>query len=247
MSNDPAGENVGDQGQGDKGGASGEGAKTYTQAQLNAMLADNKRNLQRDLAAQREAHQTLRQQMEELLNGRPIDEFRSELETTAAKLRTAEEKALIEQNRYQRELKDAKEAAAANARKYEDAVIGRALTDAALSEGKAISVDAAGLLARELRSSAKVDENGNVFVEMEVEEEGIKTVKKLTPRQAVDVLETRQGWKPLFKSHVVGGTGGDGNGLAQKNGRPDVKQMTVEQYRKFRKENPGDYLQKLTS
>lgn len=238
------GEQSGQQ-QNDKGGTS-EGGKTYTQAQLNALMADNKRNLQRELAQQREAHETLRQQMEEILNGRPLDEFRNELEETAKKLRSAEEAAKIEQSKLQRLLTDAQTEAKTNAQKYQDAVISRALKDAALAEGKAISTDAAGLLARELRPLSKVDEHGNVFVSMEVEEEGVKTTKDLTPQDAIAVLETRSGWKPLFKSHVVGGTGADGGGLANKNGRVDVSKMTMAEYQKFRKDNPN-YIERLTS
>lgn len=215
------------------------------QSKVNQMLAEHKRNLQREAAQAKEAHEALRQQVEGLLNGKSLDEAREEMEATAAKLRSAEEQRKLDEAKYAKELKSAREIATSSHQKYRNLAIGRALSDAA--HPLASTPAAANLIAKELFDKSDVDDNGVVTVELEVEEEGQRVKKKLSPSQAVAILESRPSeWGPLFKSTVKGGTSDGTEGILRKNnGKLDVSSMDMKQYAELRKKNP-DYLSELT-
>lgn len=229
----------GDGSGGTSGGSSGgHGEKTYVQADVNRLLAENKKNLQREAQQNKEAYETLHQQVEEMLQGKPFEEFRAEAETTAAKLRSVEEQFKIDQSKAQKALQQAQEAAKTYETKYRDSTITRALKDAATD--KASTKASINLIAELLKPNSAVGDDGTVTVEMEVEEEGVKIKKKLTPEEAVAVLESRPSdWGPLFKSTVSGGSGNMADGVMRKDGKLDISKMTMEQYVEARKKDPN--------
>ena len=224
--------------QGQGGGGTGE--KTFTQVEVNKLLAEHKRNLQAEATKNREAHESLRQQVEQLLQGRPIDEVREEMETTASRLRSTEEQSKQEQAKFQKLLKEAQTKAESHEQRYRNLAIGRALKDAALAADPSTPA-AADLISKILYENASVDDKGVVTVEMEVEEEGIKARKKLTPGEAVSILQSLPSqYGPLFKSGMSGGVGNNNtDGIMRgKDGKLDIGKMSMQQYAELRKKNP---------
>jgi len=213
-------------------------SKEEHQQELNRLLAEDRRKNQREAEKLRETHSAMKNQLEELLQGKSIDEIREEIESTQAKLRSAEDQAKIDAARFQKKLKDAEDRALTNEQKLRNHLTHSQLLGAALEENKASTPAAADLMVQILKDFAKIDlTTGDVSVEVAVEEEGVTTKKSLTPKQAIEWLESQPSkYGPLFKSFVSGGAGGSTDGIKRKEGRLDVSSMSMEQYAKRRAE-----------
>jgi hypothetical protein len=213
-------------------------SKTDHQNELNRLLAEDRRKNQREAEKLRDTHAAMKEQLEGLLQGKSIDELREQIEQTQSKLRSAEDQAKIEAGRYQKKLKDAEDRALSNEQRLRNHLVQRTLLDAALMDDKASTPASADLIVQILEKSSTIDlDSGEVSVELMVEEEGIRTKKKMSPKQAVEWLEAQPSkYGPLFKSTVSGGAGGSTDGLKRKGGGLDVSSMTMEQYATRRKE-----------
>lgn len=215
------------------GGEPTTGAK-YTDDDLNRLIAKERHKWQKQLDSTNQAFKEMQGQVEALLQGKPIDDVRAEMEETAVKLRTAEDNARIAKEQADNRVKAAEEKEQTAWRKYQDSVIGRALTDAAI--GKASSPAAAKLLAKELRERAKLGDDDSVSVEMELVEDGVKVKRFVSPEVAINELEKQTDYAPYFKATVAGGAGGQASNKPIDPG--DISNMSMEEY-KQRREQPG--------
>ncbi len=220
-------------------------SKTDHNAELNRLLAADRRKNEAKTKQATKAHQTLQRQMDELLEGRSIDEIRDEIEETQSKLRTAEDQAKIDAAKHASALESQTTRADTAGTRLRDHLIGRALKDEAIKLSSTPA--AADLISRILAEHATADlETGKVVCKMEIEEEGVKIEKDLTPEQAVQLLESNPSqYGPLFKSGVSGGTGNLVDGVQRKEGKLDIGSMTMQQYAEMRKKDPN-FLQNNT-
>ena len=214
----------------------------FTQTELDGVVAEDRRKTETKLKAQvtekQTAYEQLQTQVADLLGGKPIEEVKTEFATTLSKLQSSEEKAKTLEIQSATRIKEAESKATAAETKFKDLAIGRALLDAALP--KAVTSATANLIAKELREKATVDENGVVTLEVELVEDGAKVKKKITPEQAVEIMEKQvDQWGSLFKSGVSGGTNGKGSNVpTTPAGEVDFSKMSMPQYAEWRKANP---------
>jgi hypothetical protein len=249
----PAGAASGGAG-GAAGGTAGGESKTFTQDQLNAILAEDRRKHQAQLTKVEESYKQL------LANGQNLSEqerktLEENLATVQGQLRTKEQQTAIEKkellDQYDKKIKESEERAVQWETKYRNSTISRELKDAAVS-GEAYNPDQIVSL---LRASTKmveiVDEvskksTGEFKTVVEFSDvnpdtgEPVLTLR--TPAEAVKRMrELPETYGNLFKSNVVSGLGGNSStaGLpAGSNGRIDPSKLTTEQYMKLRKERP---------
>jgi hypothetical protein len=248
---------VGDGGTGAGGAGAGDvGAKkTFTQEEVNELLAKNKRSLQAKLSAAEKAHQQL------LENKHLSEDDRTRLETSLEELRAAsrtKEQQLIHEKkqleeRLTNQLKEAQEKVTKTWQMYENSTIERALLDAAMANEAYNPDQVVTLLRRSARLIEKKDEQGKllgghgVMVELADQhaETGEPIVTTRTPDSAVKRMKELQKHGNLFKSGVVSGLGGHsatGGVTPGKNGRlsrEQIANLSQDQYNKIRKENPA--------
>lgn len=214
--------------------------KSYTQEDLNKALAADKR-------AHQAQYQKLEAQLQSTLETAKLtDEQRANLETSLEdvrqQLRTKEEQARADKKRledtYSAKIKDAEQRATVAEQRWQDSTIDRAIRDAAAA-GDAFSVDQVVEL---LRSKTKLVEDKPMvdFVSIDPETGEAKTVQ-MSPREAIKAMkEDAKRFGNLFRSGVVGGIGGTGSaGSLPNGGKVDVKNLSMDQYMKLRKENPA--------
>ena len=73
------------------------------------------------------------------------------------------------------------------------------------------------------------------------DEKGVEVITQRTPEETVKRMKELSDYANLFKSNVVSGLGANSatGGMAPgANGRLDVRNLTPEQYKRIRKENP---------
>lgn len=214
--------------------------KTYTQDDLNKALAADKR-------AHQTQYQKLEQQLQSTLeNAKLTDEQRVKLEESLEdvrkQLRTKEEQARIDKKRLEDEfggkLSVAEQRAIAAEKKWADSTVDRALRDAANAED-AFNAD---IVVTVLKGHTKlVDDTPMVdFVSIDPDT-GESKVLQMSPLEAVKKMkEDAKRFGNLFRSGVVGGIGGTGSaGSLPNGGKVDVKNLSMDQYMKLRKENPA--------
>ncbi len=160
--------------------------KLIPQWKVDKLLAAERRTAERKVVENQGALQELRTQVEELLSGRPIEEVRAEMETTAAKLRTAQETAKMQEAAFTNQIKTLSDKASGFERRFIESTRDRALVDAAIP--KAVSLAAANLIKLTLQNASKVDETGQVQVEINAEENGIPIKRFVTPQEAVALM-----------------------------------------------------------
>ncbi|MGN6136084.1 MAG: hypothetical protein ACTHK7_12180 [Aureliella sp.] len=246
-SSDADGDN-GDPGSGDASGDSGDlrtgtdvsAGKTFTQEDVNKMLAADKRKHQAQLQKVEAQLQTLSQDTQ--MSQQQREALEASLEDVRKQLRTKEQQAAIDKQNleksYQQRLADAESRAKEWETRYTTETIGRALTDAA-SKGDAFNTDQVVEL---LRNKTKlVDGKPMVDLEDTHAETGERIVTQLTPADAIKRMrELSTIYGNLFKSNIVSGIGGGGNADGMRGmGKVDVTKLTPEQYRKLRAENPS--------
>lgn len=236
-------------GGGAAGGAAGAGAvggaatgdeKKYTDADLNRVLADDrKRNAGSATAAQKQA-QAMQTQLQAILDGKdlpegsPIRQQIDDLHSSLAGEKAAAEKA---QTKLAKDLKAAQDAALANDGKYKKLKVGRSLLDAALPV--AVRPSAADIIAGILEKSAGLDDKENVYVELNVTADGITEAKKLSPMDAVKYMETQVDlYGMLFTSGAAAGVGGKNDAAKTAAGEIDYSKLSFEQLKKLAAEDP---------
>jgi hypothetical protein len=248
---------AGDGSSGASGTGAGEGGakKTFTQEEVNELLAKNKRTLQAKLSAAEKAHQQL------LENKHLTEDERTRLETSLEELRAAsrtkEQQLIYEkkqlEERLTNQLREAQEKVTKTWQMYENSTIERALLDAAIANEAYNPDQVVTLLRRSAKMIDRKDEQGkllgghDVMVELADQhaETGEPLVTTRTPDSAVKRMKELQKHGNLFKSGVVSGLGGHsatGGVMPGKNGRlsrEQIANLSQDQYNKIRKENPA--------
>lgn len=213
--------------------------KTFTQAEVNKILAEDKRK------HQAQAQKLEAKLNETLTNVKLTQEERAKadelLEDLRKQFRTKEETAKIErkqlEDKYTNEITTLKTRAEQAENKYVDSTISRAIQDAAVS-GDAFSPNQIVVLLRPM--TKMVGDNPMVdFPDVEADT-GNPIVKQMTPTEAVQRMKQLVDVHGnLFKSNVVSGVGaGSSTGGTPGSGKVDVKKLTMEQFLQLRKTNP---------
>lgn len=235
---DPGSGDAGDGG--DPGAGTGAGSgKTFTQDDVNKMLAADKRKHQAQLQKVEQQLQSLTQNTQ--LSQQERADLESSLEDVRKQLRTKEQQAAIEKKNleegYKTRLSEAEKKAQEWESRYTNETIGRSLTDAAVSGDAFNPMQVVELL----RSRTKLVE-GKPMVDFEDThaETGERITTQLSPSDAIKRMrELSTVYGNLFKSNVVSGIGGGGAGSgASGTGKVDVTKLTPEQYRELRAKNP---------
>lgn len=238
-------------GNGNPAGGSEPGVLRLTQAELNAKMAENRRNLQKELEAAKakaQAFDNLQGQVSELLGSGLIDgvedlsDFRTKAGQTIEAFKTERQKFEEHSKKTAKELEAAKKQAEQFANRYNQAQISRTISDEA--GPKAISPGALELIQLKLAQSCAVGEDGSVTVTMNVKdpESGKVGPKQMTVKEAVGLMESDvTNYGTLFKSTVNSGTGNqvvDGVKRTD-NGNIDFENLDFEQFMQLQKKAPG--------
>jgi len=240
------------------GGAAGGGndgggaAKTFTQDELNKVLAEDRRKHQTKL-------QEVETKLKAALDSNTLTEkdrkaLQENLETVQGQLRSKEEQLALEkkqlQEQYAVQLKEAHEKAAFFETLYRDSTVERALTDAAV-KNEAFSPSQLVTQLRPLTKlvpemdpkTAKPTGKFRPMVEMQTVNQttGEMETKAYTPEDAVKKMKddpTNRG--NMFRSGVVSGIGSSSapGGLKSGNGQIDLRKITPQQYLEIRQKNP---------
>lgn len=243
----------GDQGGGNGGnpGGSEPGVLKMTQAEFNAKMAENRRNLQKEneaLKTKAQAFDNLHGQVSELLGSGLIDgvedltDFRTKASQTIETFKTERQKFEEQSKKTAKELETARKQAETFANRYNQAQISRTIADEA--GPKAVSPGALNLIQLALSQSCTVGEDGSVTVTMNVKDEdsGKMVAKALTVKDAVARLEADvPNYGTLFKSTVNSGTGNQVVDGVKKtdNGSIDFESLDFQQFLQLQKKAPG--------
>lgn len=233
-------------------GGSGEGdGKVFTQDEVNAFLANDRRKHQ-------EKYQQLETSYQELMNNQNLtkedrEELQRQLEDLQNKHRTKEQTLAHEKKQIEEQLssqvKEWQEKAGKTWEMYQNETISRSLLDAAGPDAFS-GTQIADLLRPHTKFVEQKDVNGHptgqyeVFVDLQDKdvETGEPTTTTRTPQDAVKRMkELPEIYGNLFKSNVVSGIGGNsatGGVTAGANGRVDVRKLSPQQYRELREKNP---------
>jgi hypothetical protein len=229
--------------------------KTFTQEEVNAILAQDRRKHESKL-------KTMEKSLQDALENRNLSqEERSRLEQMVDEVkalsRTKEQQLIYERKQIEEQLsnkiKDAEEKATRTWSLFENSTIERSLLDAAVSNEAYNASQLVTILRSQSKLVEKKDDKGKplgvyeVMVDLgdrDVETgEPIKTTR--TPDSAVKRMkELPELYGNLFKNGVVSGLGGSsatGGVTPGKNGRlsrEQIRSLSHEQYEKIRKEQP---------
>jgi len=215
--------------------------KLFTQADLNRILAEDKRKHQERMSQLEAELATLSEDRSLTENAR--EQLNRQLEDLRKTFRTKEQEIEFqrkqEAEKYQNELKDFRTKAERWEAKYRSEKMTRALQDAAANAGAFRSEQIVALL----KPMTELKEKDGDFVAMidfpDIDEKTGEEIKTLrTPSDAVKRMkELPKIWGNLFESNVVSGVG-SGQGQVSGAGDVDVSSLTTEQYMKLRRENP---------
>lgn len=226
-------------------------SKTFTQAEVDAIMAKNKRTLQQELEQARTkaaGFDELNNQVRQLLDSglisdaENLSDFREQASATLERFKSEQEKLMDERTKQQKALEEAQKRAEQAQQRYNDAQALRAISDEAVS--KAEGPGAVELIQMKLKPLSEVNpETGEVTVRYPItDEDGNTQEKKVTVAEAIEAMEadvSRYG--RLFKSTVNSGAGGGVVDGVKRNpdGRIDFSKMTMEQYLELQSKNPG--------
>lgn len=231
----------------------GDTEKKFSQAELNAFLAEEKRKHQ---ASAKAALETAEKNLEDSLATQKLTEqerteLQDKLTTIQSQLRTKDEQARINEKRIKEEAEAATKAEQERSKFWENRFktneVARSLQDAAVAAEAFRPDQIVSLLRPGTKLVEKTDDKGKGIGEFDIvvdlhdlDADGNATVTTRSPKEAVARMkELPDIYGNLFKSGVVAGVGsGAGVGVTG-NGQVDVKKMTTEQYMKARKENPA--------
>lgn len=231
----------GQAGSGGDGNQGGDPPKTFTQEEVNRILAEDKRKHQAQYQKVEAQYQTLlkneklTQEERDKLN-EALDDVRRQLQSkeqlAKTEMKQLEEKLMKQLN----EVTSAKELAE---KRYNDLVVYRSLKDAA-HEGDAFNADQIVTL---LKPYVKLS-GETVMIDFpdRSNDTGEPIVTQMGPADAIKRMkQLPETWGNLFKSNVVGGIGGasaTGGLTPGSGGRIDPRKLTIEQYKELRKTNP---------
>ena len=239
---------------GNDGGNGGNEPKTFTQDQLNKILADDKRKHQERL-------RVVEKQLADLAeNSRLTEQDRARLEESLEdvrkQLRTKEEQAahekkLLEES-YTKELTTVKDQAKRYETLFRESTVQRSLQDAAILNEAFSSQQIVALLRPMAKLVEVVDEKTGKatgqyktmidFPDVSTES-GESIVTQRSPEDAVKRMkELPDLYGNLFKSGVASGIGAHsatGSQTPGSGGTVDPRKLTPEQYMRLRKENPA--------
>lgn len=249
--NDPAGDPpVGDPPAGDP---PADATKTFTQEQLNKILADDRRKHQQALLKTETTYKELLSSNQNL-SAKERAALEENLGIVQGQLRTKEETAKMErkqlEEQFNAKLSEKDKAAAEWEGRYRESTISRSLQDAAVTND-AFSPDQIVTILRPMTKLIEVvDEStkkptGYYRPVIEFPDKDSTTGEPITttrtPEEAVKRMkELPEKYGNLFKSNVVSGIGSNSTaGLpAGSGGKIDVRSLTPAQYREIRAKNP---------
>jgi hypothetical protein len=231
----------------------GTGDKTFTQEDLNRMLAEDKRKHQVQL-------QKVEAQLTELTKSKSLTDqerttLKENLDAIAGQLRTKEQQAQLEKRQMEEahaaKMVEADQKAQIWESLYRDSTIERSLQDAAVKH-EAFNTSQ---IITQLRPWTKMIEvmdektgkgTGKYKPVVEMPDVDPTTGQPVpftgTPEEAVKRMkEMPEQWGNLFKSGVVSGIGSSsatGGLIPGQGGKIDVRKLTPQQYREIRAKNP---------
>ncbi len=246
----------GDEGdKGDKGVEGGGDDRSFSQDDVNRIVEER---LARDRKKNEEKYIDLEGRYSTLLDNKNLSEeergkLEEDLEDIRKRLRTKEEEAKHQmkqtQEQYESQLTEARAAVKVWEDRFHESSIQRALQDAAVANDAYNPSQVINLLKPLTKLKPMVDETTGKEMDgfetvidfTDRDDKGNTVMTQRTPDETVKRMKELSDYANLFKSNVVSGvgansaTGGISPGI---NGRVDVRNLTPEQYRKIRKENP---------
>lgn len=227
--------------------------KTFTQDDVNKMLAEDRRKHQAQL-------KTMETRLQEVLSSKNLTEnerkaLQENLSAVQGQLRSKEQQAALEkqelEQQYQGKLTEAEKKAQAWESMYRDSTVQRSLQDAAV-QNDAFSPSQIVTLLKPMTKMIEATDPvtgrtlGRYEVVVEMPDVDPKSGQQVTmtrsPAEAVKRMkELPEQYGNLFKSGVVSGIGsGSATGglLPGQSGRVDVRKLTPAQYREIREKNP---------
>jgi len=227
--------------------------KSFTQDDVNKMLAEDRRKHQAQL-------KTMETRLQEVLSSKNLTEaerkaLQENLSAVQGQLRSKEAQAALEKQEleqsYQVKLTDAEKKATTWESLYRDSTVQRSLQDAgikndAFSPGQIVTLLKPMTKMMEEMDPTTKRPNGHYKVMVEMPDVDPKTGEQVmmtrTPEEAVKRMkELPEQYGNLFKAGVVSGIGsGSATGglLPGQSGRVDVRKLTPQQYREIREKNP---------
>ena len=227
---------------GDGGNAGGGEPGAFTpeqQERVNKILAKEKREHQ---AKFEKLEASLTQLAEDKnLTEQDKERLMKDAEDLRKQLRTRETQAEVDRKnteaKYKNELEETKAAAEKWEKMFKQSTVQRELLDAA-AQGEAY--EPSQIVQLLLPQTELKEEDGRFKVMVNFQDVDEKTGDPIetlrTPTEAVNRMKELKRSKNLFTSGVVSGIGGDN--VAGQTGEIDVSNLTQEQYRKIRAENP---------
>ena len=237
---------------GNAGGAGG-AAKTFSQEEVNHIVATDRRKME-------DALKKTEKQYQDLLASQSLTEqerkaLQANLEMVQGQLRSKEEQLLMEKKQveevYAGKLQEAEKKSAFFETLYRDSTIERALTDAAVKHEAFSPMQIVTQLRGQTKMLEETDpKTGRLtgkfkpMVEMLAVNAttGETETKAYTPDEAVKKMkDDRDTWGNMFRSGVVSGIGsGSATGglMPGQGGKIDVRKLTHEQYLEIRAKNP---------
>jgi hypothetical protein len=233
-------------------GGANDPPKTFTQDEVNRILAEDKRKHQAALLKTESTYKELLAN-NNTLTAKERQTLEENLVTVQGQLRTKEEQAKMEKKQLEETLnsKIAEEQAKAKnwETRYKEETVTRALSDAAAS-GEAFQPNQIVTLLKGMtklveevdEQSGKATGRYKTVVEFpDVDAEGNPTTSVRTPSEAVKRMkELPEIYGNLFKSNVVSGIGSNSTtGVTPgHNGKINLRNLTPQQYRELREKNP---------
>ncbi len=246
------GKGEGDEGKGEGDEGKGEGdegkvdktPKTFTQEQVNKMLAEHKRNLQKTVDTQVKELETLRKSKN--LTEKEREQLTTQIQGLNDSLLTKEELSRKEHEKVKGEHKRAVDSLAAERddwkNRYTQSTITRTILDEAVGAEAYSPNQIVALLQGQTRLVEVLDETGSVIpgqymakVKMaDTDKEGKPTTLDLTIKEALKRMKDRSDdFGNLFKSGVAGGLGDSKNRATGKD--VDPSKLGPAAYREYRK------------
>jgi hypothetical protein len=217
--------------------------KVFTQEQVNAMLAENKRNLQNQVASQIKELENLKQSKN--ITEKERETLSSRIEELNKSLMSKEELARKNEEKLKGEHKRTVEALAAERddwkKKFTESTITRTIMDEA-TQAEAFSPNQiVALLQGNTRLVEVTDTEGNVVpgqyetkVKLsDTDKDGKPTTLDLTVKEALKRMSDRNDFANLFKSGLAGGLGDSKSRTTGK--EVDPSKLSPGEYRKWRK------------
>ncbi len=211
--------------------------KTFSQEEVNALLATDRRKHQTKIDALQEQVNSVKN-----LTAQEREAFEQQIETWKRESMTVQERAAHDKEQVEATAKkrvaDAEATSKRWREKFESQTVQGALEDAAHKAGCFSPDQIHKLLGPATKVIVSADGKTH-SIETTVEDADGKPVTT-TPREALKVLQANpQKWGNLFKSGVVAGIGsGSGAGTPSGTGKIDPRKLSMQQYLEIREKNP---------